>query len=265
MPCRRGLGRASGAEWIMNTAKIPASDYRALATNLTAAKYDPQAWAQLAEDAFAQTDGLLQYLSPVILANQGRHTMVFLKDSPDTNAEPESLKLGDYTLGIKYGPHPEQGRGGGGFGGESAETNVSPLRLDLNTRPGASVFVGGPMTVIFKPNTPSHGKVVLSGTVETIHRDGHWLPGRWINGKYTVNLHFAETYEEITAPGLRVFSFNVAGQEFKDVDLFIQAGGALRAYIQSVNVDIPNGKLDIQFTPNIENPEINGLEIIPQP
>jgi len=83
------------------------------------------------------------------------------------------------------------------------------------------------MTVIFKPNTPSHGKVVLSGTVETIHRDGHWLPGRWINGKYTVNLHFAETYEEITAPGLRVFSFNVAGQEFKDVDLFIQAGGAL--------------------------------------
>lgn len=79
----------------MNTAKIPASDYRALATNLTAAKYDPQAWAQLAEDAFAQTDGLLQYLSPVILANQGRHTMVFLKDSPDTNAEPESLKLGD--------------------------------------------------------------------------------------------------------------------------------------------------------------------------
>jgi hypothetical protein len=30
-------------------------------------------------------------------------------------------------------------------------------------------------------------------------------------------------------------------------------------------VDITNGKLDIQFTPNIENPEINGIEIIPQP
>jgi alpha-galactosidase len=85
------------------------------------------------------------------------------------------------------------------------------------------------------------------------------------NGKYTVKLFFAETYEDITAPGLRVFSFNVAGQEFKDVDLFVQAGGALRAYIQSVNVDITNGKLDIQFTPNIENPEINGIEIIPQP
>jgi len=29
------------------------------------------------------------------------------------------------------------------------------------------------------------------------------------NGKYTVKLHFAETYEGITGPGQRVFSFNV--------------------------------------------------------
>jgi alpha-L-fucosidase len=40
-----------GAEWIMNQAKIPVADYRALAMDFTAAKYDPQAWAQLAVDA----------------------------------------------------------------------------------------------------------------------------------------------------------------------------------------------------------------------
>ncbi|HVS54075.1 MAG TPA: alpha-L-fucosidase [Opitutaceae bacterium] len=40
-----------GAEWIMNQAKIPVAAYRALAKDFTAAKYDPQAWAQLAEDA----------------------------------------------------------------------------------------------------------------------------------------------------------------------------------------------------------------------
>ena len=51
VPAGTWQGRRVGAEWIMNTGKIPVADYRALATNFTAAKYDPQAWAQLAEDA----------------------------------------------------------------------------------------------------------------------------------------------------------------------------------------------------------------------
>src|SRR5690349_4085404 len=34
------------------------------------------------------------------------------------------------------------------------------------------------------------------------------------NGKYTVKLHFAETYEGISGAGERVFSFNVEGKEF---------------------------------------------------
>ena len=85
------------------------------------------------------------------------------------------------------------------------------------------------------------------------------------NGKYIVKLHFAETYEDITGPGQRVFSFNVAGQEFKDFDVFAKAGGAKRAYIETVNVEVADGKLDITFTTNIQSPEINGIEIIPAP
>ena len=83
------------------------------------------------------------------------------------------------------------------------------------------------------------------------------------NGRYLVKLHFAETYEGITGPGQRVFSFNVEGREFKDFDVWVKAGGALRAYVETVNVQVTDGKLDISFTSNIENPEINGLEIIP--
>ena len=83
------------------------------------------------------------------------------------------------------------------------------------------------------------------------------------NGKYTVKLHFAETYEEITAAGQRVFTFNVAGKEFKDFDIFVKAGGAMKAYVETVPVEITNGKLDITFTANVQNPEINGIEIIP--
>jgi len=83
------------------------------------------------------------------------------------------------------------------------------------------------------------------------------------NGKYIVKLHFAETYEDITGAGQRVFTFNVAGHEFKDFDVWVKAGGAKRAYVETVNVDITDGKLDITFTTNIQSPEINGIEIIP--
>ena len=85
------------------------------------------------------------------------------------------------------------------------------------------------------------------------------------NGRYQVKLHFAETYEGIYGPGERVFSFNVEGQEFKDFDIWKKAGGGQRAYIETVNVDITDGQLDIKFFSDIENPAINGIEIIPVP
>ncbi len=86
-----------------------------------------------------------------------------------------------------------------------------------------------------------------------------------LNGKYLVKLHFAETYEGITGPGQRVFSFNVQGHEFKDVDIWVKAGGPLRAYVESVPVEVSDGNVHITFTLNVDNPEINAIEIIPQP
>jgi hypothetical protein len=85
------------------------------------------------------------------------------------------------------------------------------------------------------------------------------------NGKYIVKLHFCETYEGITGPGQRVFSFNVQGQEFKDFDIWVESGGFLRALVKTVNVEVTGGKLDIMFTPQVEYPQINGIEIYPAP
>jgi enterochelin esterase family protein len=85
------------------------------------------------------------------------------------------------------------------------------------------------------------------------------------NGKYVVKLHFAETFEGITGPGQRVFSFNVQGHEFKDFDVWVKAGGPLKAYVETVPVDVTTGAIKITFTPNVENPQINAIEIIPQP
>lgn len=83
------------------------------------------------------------------------------------------------------------------------------------------------------------------------------------NGKYIVKLHFCETYDGITGEGQRVFSFNVAGKEFKDFDVWKKSGGLQKAYIETVPVEITGGKLEITFTPNVENPQINAIEIIP--
>ena len=83
------------------------------------------------------------------------------------------------------------------------------------------------------------------------------------NGRYMVKLHFAETYDDVTAAGGRVFSFNVNGQEFNNFDVFAKAGGGNRAYVESVVVNVTEGKLTITFTKNVQNPEINGIEIIP--
>lgn len=84
------------------------------------------------------------------------------------------------------------------------------------------------------------------------------------NGKYLAKLYFAETYEGITGPGQRVFSFNVQGHEFKDFDIWAKAGGFRRAYIETVPVEVTNGEFRIDFTAKIENPAIKAIEIIPQ-
>jgi hypothetical protein len=84
------------------------------------------------------------------------------------------------------------------------------------------------------------------------------------NGKYVVKLYFAETFDGISGEGQRVFSFNVQGKDFKDFDVFKKAGGANKAYVETVPVEVTNGKLKITFTPNVENPEINGIEIAPE-
>jgi len=84
------------------------------------------------------------------------------------------------------------------------------------------------------------------------------------NGKYVAKLHFAETFEGVSGAGERVFSFNVQGHEFKDFDVFVKAGGSNRAYIETVPVEVTNGKFTITFTSNVENPEINAIEIVPQ-
>ncbi len=85
------------------------------------------------------------------------------------------------------------------------------------------------------------------------------------NGKYTVNLHFAVTYEGITEAGQCVMTINVEGTALKDFDVWTKAGGARKAHVESVPVTIADGKLDITFAQEGVSSTLSAIEIIPAP
>jgi endoglucanase len=85
------------------------------------------------------------------------------------------------------------------------------------------------------------------------------------NGKYDVKLHFAVTYEGITGPGQCVLSMDVEGTALKQFDVWKKAGGANRAYVETVPVRVTDGKLDITFTGEGESTTISAIEIVPTP
>ena len=84
------------------------------------------------------------------------------------------------------------------------------------------------------------------------------------NGIYTIYLHFAETFYDIRAEGERVFSVIVNGRGFlEDFDVFKAAGGFQKPVVAMIEgVKVIKGELTIDFTPNVQNPEINGIEIL---
>jgi len=83
------------------------------------------------------------------------------------------------------------------------------------------------------------------------------------NGKYTVKLHFAETFPKVTEKGQRVFTMNVEGNYLKAFDVVEKAGAPRKAWVETVSVTVTDGQLDITFTPMVQNPEINAIEILP--
>jgi endoglucanase len=83
------------------------------------------------------------------------------------------------------------------------------------------------------------------------------------NGDYTIKLHFCETFDGITEKGQRVFGYAVkgAGPAVKDFDVFATAGGALKPVVKTVPITVTNQTIEVEFTSQVENPQINAIEI----
>ncbi|MCW1922902.1 malectin domain-containing carbohydrate-binding protein [Luteolibacter arcticus] len=83
------------------------------------------------------------------------------------------------------------------------------------------------------------------------------------NGRYEVKLHFAETYNQITAAGQRVF--DVYAQEqlaIDNLDIFDRVG-LNAALVMVIPVTVTDGSLDIRFDHlDIQNPKICAIEVL---
>lgn len=119
------------------------------------------------------------------------------------------------------------------------------------------------------------GQTVNRGAIPIANTDNPWLyrterygMSGYVfsvpNGNYQVDLDFAETYSVITGPGQRVFSVAVQGKRLNHLDIFKEAGGRDIALVKQFFVAVSNGQLTITFTKEVQEPEINGIEILQQ-
>ncbi|GGB97012.1 CBM96 family carbohydrate-binding protein [Dyadobacter sediminis] len=89
------------------------------------------------------------------------------------------------------------------------------------------------------------------------------------NGEVSVYLHFAETY--YGAPGKkggagsRQFHVNMEGsRKLTNYDIFVRAGGAMRATAETFTVNVTDGVLNIDFlTGATDLPRVSAIEVIP--
>ena len=81
------------------------------------------------------------------------------------------------------------------------------------------------------------------------------------DGKYVVNLYFAETYSGAFRSGGREFDILLEGSYVDhNLDVYSEAGKNT-AYMISYNVTVVGGQLNLKFLHGIENPFVSAIEI----
>jgi len=147
---------------------------------------------------------------------------------------------------------------------ETSEVPAPPAEMPIRIKAGLSTpftdseghvwlpdqgFEGG-ASIDRDPDTAIEGPKV-QGLFLSEHYSMDSFSCKLPNGKYIAKLYFAETFEGISGPGERVFSYNVQGHEFKEFDIWAKTGGPNRAYIETGPVEVTNGEFRIDFTSQI--------------
>ncbi|MGB3152306.1 MAG: malectin domain-containing carbohydrate-binding protein, partial [Maribacter sp.] len=90
------------------------------------------------------------------------------------------------------------------------------------------------------------------------------------NGKYVINLHFAEIWFGATSGGAygtgkRVFDALLEGNQILDSYDINAEVGAMTAVIKTYEVNVTDGLLNLEFSATVNQPKLSALEIIGDP
>lgn len=110
---------------------------------------------------------------------------------------------------------------------------------------------------------------VITGTPDpTLFHSYRWNPGTYSfqipDGKYQVNLYFAEANSTFEKLGARVFNVSVQGSlVFPNLDIFSEVG-ANTALIESTTASVTNGTLTLAFGyVSGGEPDVSAIEVLP--
>ncbi len=155
----------------------------------------------------------------------------------------------------------------------------------IRVKAGADADLTDSKGVVWKADTGFEGgstidrpDLQVTGTDNpAIYRSEHYSMDSWSakvpNGKYTLKLHFSEDYDGIAGPDDRVFDYTVKDGDAatgtvvkseKGFSPWKKAGAQYKAYVDTVPMTVTKGQITVVFTPNVENPQINAIEVLPQ-
>lgn len=155
-----------------------------------------------ANDPLSQTYNILAFVAPELLECQTKGTFAYLPPATaESPAVQQDVKLGNFTLTVRYSTIAGGGGGGAARGARGARGDPAgaaatpgaasqsaptlfPGALILMPKPDEYIFVGTGLNVTFKPAT---GTAKLGYFEESLNVDGHWYPGRRLNGDETGN------------------------------------------------------------------------------
>ena len=142
-----------------------------------------------AADRLAESYTLLAGLAPIVLAHQGRGTMVgLLPEAGERQPQPQHVLLGGYVLRVTYerqaGPSLAEGAVAPS-GAASPATRWPAGGLVIATGRDEFLFAGTGVTVTFGPSPPENANIGILSAEEGIYENGQWSHRRWLSGDQT--------------------------------------------------------------------------------
>jgi hypothetical protein len=137
----------------------------------------------------ASAYGILNQLSPMILAHQGTETITAARLNQGDS--PKQVKLGNYTLTLTYtgrkmhiAPQAKGGVEGASWIPDASAGEPPPeaAAILISTGPDEYYFAGNGVRIDFTPNTPGPQNVGLGDVQEGKFVDGKWVVTRQIAG-----------------------------------------------------------------------------------